>query len=640
MTNLIGHSLGRHHLLERLGEGGMATVYKAYDTRLEREVAVKVIRREAFPPQHLERILKRFEREAKVLASLTHPNIVKVLDSGEQDGTPYLVMEYIPSGTLKDRLSQHPGQPIPWKEAARLLAPVARALEHAHQHQAKIVHRDVKPSNILLTLNSTPMLSDFGIAKVLEGEETLELTGTGAGIGTPEYMAPEQATSKAVDHRADIYALGTVFYEIVTGRKPYQADTPMAVMIKKATEPLPRPTKLVPNLPDAVERILFKALAKNPADRYDDMGGFAEALEKLAEGRLPRTASLPAGSEPASVKPAGFKLRSGLVAALIVGGIGIAGVWIGFRTLNQPDGQNEAPAPTVEVTVEPSPVRAVDLSTSTPTPLPYVVPTPIDTMTSSKDRAELVYVPQGEFIMGSDPDEPYFWGAEMPRHNVYLNAFWIYRSEVTNAMYRACYDAGFCPRPEEVSSLTHESYFENEEYGDYPVIFVTHENASSYCKWAGERLPTEAEWEKAARGTDGRLFPWGNDELQSYHANFCDVGCDNPEPQEIESALDDGYRDVAPVGSFLAGTSPYGAWDMSGNVLEWVSDWYSEGYYSISPYENPAGPENGSRHPMRGGSWWSGRAGLRTSARASKSLNYSSEMVGFRCATDAPEVVE
>jgi Tol biopolymer transport system component/tRNA A-37 threonylcarbamoyl transferase component Bud32 len=274
MPDLIGLSFGRYHILEQLGEGGMATVYKAYDTRLERDVAVKVIRRGAFPPDQLTRILKRFEREAKALAQLSHPNIIGVIDYGDHEGSPYLVMPFISGGTLKQRL----GNPIPWQEAARILLPTARALKYAHGQG--VVHRDVKPSNILITLSGEPMLSDFGIAKLLESEETTALTGTGMGVGTPEYMAPEQWTGK-VTPQADIYSLGVVFYEMVTGRKPYLADTPAAILLKQATEPLPRPTQFVPDLPEAVEKVLLKALARKPEDRYADMAAFAAALEAL-----------------------------------------------------------------------------------------------------------------------------------------------------------------------------------------------------------------------------------------------------------------------------------------------------------------------------------------------------------------------
>ncbi len=633
MSNLIGQSLGRYHILEQLGEGGMATVYKAYDTRLEREVAVKIIRHGAFPPTAIEHILKRFEREARVLASLTHPNIVKVLDSGEQDGIPYLVMEFVPSGTLKEFLNRKPAQPIPWETAARLLAPIARALQYAHQHPAKIVHRDVKPSNILITKSGLPMLSDFGIAKILENEETVELTSTGTGIGTPEYMAPEQGINKAVDHRADIYALGTIFYEMVAGRKPYQADTPLAVMMMKSIEPLPRPSKFVPGLPEIIERILFKALAKDPDDRYANMSEFADALEKVAEGRLTHSSAPPTSTKPAFVASTGFKLVLGLAAGLLLCMVGIASAWISTRKLNQPVLMNEIQTPSVEIPIADNSV--LDITTPTPTEIPYIIPSPIDSMISPNDGVELVYIPEGEFIMGSNSDEPYWWGAESPKHRVFLDAFWIYRAEVTNALYRTCVEAKACPSPTNNSSRTITDYFLNTKYDNYPVIYVTYEGALSYCVWAGAYLPTEAQWEKAARGTDGRLFPWGDDAVQAYHANFCDSNCPNPSSVEVMWDLNDGYRDTAPVGSYPRGSSPFGAWDMAGNVTEWVSDWYATSYYSVSPYENPIGPLNGTKHPIRGGSWWTGAGALRPAARASKSLDYSMDMVGFRCAIDS-----
>ncbi|MCX6056699.1 MAG: serine/threonine-protein kinase, partial [Chloroflexi bacterium] len=279
MANLIGQSLGRYHILEQLGEGGMATVYKAYDTRLERDVAVKIIRKTAFSAEILEKVLARFEREAKALAKLSHPNIVKVHDYGDHEGSPYLVLEYLPGGTLRQLL----GKPIPWQEALQLLLPIARGLAYAHQRG--IIHRDVKPSNILVTESGEPLLSDFGIAKLLEIEEGQTLTGSGVGIGTPEYMAPEQGIGKGVDARADIYSLGIVLYEMVTGRKPYMAETPMAVVLKQMTDPLPRPTDFNREIPPPVEKILLKALAKKPQDRYESMNNFIQAMEICLVGK-------------------------------------------------------------------------------------------------------------------------------------------------------------------------------------------------------------------------------------------------------------------------------------------------------------------------------------------------------------------
>ena len=171
------------------------------------------------------------------------------------------------------------GSPIPYQKAAGILKQVAEALAYAHSHG--ILHRDVKPSNILLSENGEVTLTDFGIAKILETNEQGTLTETGLGVGTPEYMAPEQGLGKNVDGRADIYVLGVVFYELITGHKPYTADTPMAVIIKQINDPLPRPRDYIPLLPDQVEKLIFKALAKNPDDRYQSMDEFGKALEQL-----------------------------------------------------------------------------------------------------------------------------------------------------------------------------------------------------------------------------------------------------------------------------------------------------------------------------------------------------------------------
>ncbi len=373
---MIGQSLGRYHLLEQLGEGGMATVYKAFDTRLEREVAVKVLLQQR---QQTERFLKRFEREAKALAQLSHPNVVKVLDYGEHEGTPYLVMEYIPGGTLKQKL----GKPLPPAEAAKLLAPIARALEYAHQH--KIIHRDIKPSNILLTESGQPMLSDFGIAKMLEAEETMDLTGTGVGVGTPEYMSPEQGLGRAVDHRADNYSLGIVFYELVTGRKPYQADTPMAVVVKQIHDPLPRPKQFVKELPDTVECVILKALAKEPQDRFHDMGAFATTLENLAQGRrvsVGRVTRAPGGALRRS--PVLIAAISGL-AMLAVGVIASAIFFASGAGDRSATGQNTAEGAlagagdtaVIRMTATASPTNAPPSPTATRTPTATLMPTAI-----------------------------------------------------------------------------------------------------------------------------------------------------------------------------------------------------------------------------------------------------------------------
>jgi eukaryotic-like serine/threonine-protein kinase len=272
--SLVGKKIGRYELRQVIGTGGMATVFRAFDQRLEREVALKLFRRESFSPSVARRMLRRFDREAKALARLSHPNIVEILDYGSFEDSLFLVMKYIPGGTLKEKAEK----PFAYPQAARLLAPIARALDYAHREG--IIHRDVKPANILLTRDGDLMLSDFGIAKIMDEKLSVSLTATNVGVGTPEYMAPEQWVNK-VSPRSDIYALGIIFYELVTGAKPYAADTPAGVAIKQATEPIPDPRRFILELPDPVVHVILKALARRPEDRYESMAAFATALDKL-----------------------------------------------------------------------------------------------------------------------------------------------------------------------------------------------------------------------------------------------------------------------------------------------------------------------------------------------------------------------
>lgn len=278
MSDLIGQTIGRYHIIEQLGVGGMAIVYKAIDTRLDRSVALKVIRAENLAEAAF---VERFEREARALARLNHPNIVHINDFGELNGLPYLEMDYVPGGTLEKLL----GAMIPWSEAARFLAPVAYALDYAHQQG--VVHRDVKPSNILITQSGEPMITDFGIAKIMELDRSTLVTLPGFGVGTPEYMSPEQVMGKSIDGRSDIYSLGIVLYEMYTGHPPYRADTAIAVAVKQVHDPIPRPRRDLLPLPAPAENAVMTALAKKPEERYPNMAAFADTLEKLGKKAPP-----------------------------------------------------------------------------------------------------------------------------------------------------------------------------------------------------------------------------------------------------------------------------------------------------------------------------------------------------------------
>ena len=223
---------------------------------------------------------------------------------------------------------------------------------------------------------------------------------------------------------------------------------------------------------------------------------------------------------------------------------------------------------------------------------------------------------------------------EHPQHTVYLDDYYIDKYEVTNARYQACVDAGSCNAPRESSSYTRDRYFRNPEYADYPVIQVTWFQAEAFCAWEGGRLPTEAEWEKAARGTDGRMYPWGN-EFDGSKLNYCDANC---KFGWRDAAYNDGYADTAPVGSYPSGASPYGVMDMAGNVWEWVNDWYGEDYYSQSPSTNPQGPETGTFRVVRGGSWFNYVVGYdaRSTFRYNDSPDDWDNGYGFRCVRQPP----
>ncbi len=284
-----GAQVGPYQILEQLGQGGMATVYKAYHPALDRYVALK-----ALHPAFMEdpNFLERFRREARVVARLDHPNIVPVYDFSEHEGRPYLVMKFVEGETLKARLQRGP---LGLEEIGRIAEAVGAALTYAHEQG--VLHRDVKPSNVLLSTDGRIYLTDFGLARIAQaGESTLSSDRL---LGTPQYISPEQALGKRdLDARTDIYAFGVMLYEMLLGRVPYNADTPYAIIHDHIYAPLPRPRDLDPNLPLALERVLLKALAKQPEDRFADVPALMTALRQAlaeAEGFRAAPAEPPRG---------------------------------------------------------------------------------------------------------------------------------------------------------------------------------------------------------------------------------------------------------------------------------------------------------------------------------------------------------
>jgi len=291
MDNLQpGQMLGAYRIIGQIGQGGMATVYKAYQPSMDRNVAIKVL-----PSQLAEskEFATRFQQEARIIARLEHAHILPVFDYGESEGIAYFVMRYLEAGTLKDKMVA--GRPLPLNEIDRIFTQLADALSYAHSHG--VVHRDLKPANALVDSRGNLFLTDFGIAKILESASP-RLTQTDAIMGTPAYISPEQAQAQPVDQRSDIYSLGIILYEMVTGRVPFVADTPLAVILKHLSDPLPLPSSIKTDIPEAIEKVILKALAKNPEDRFATVAEFESAWKRALEEKdtAPRTSDSVTGA--------------------------------------------------------------------------------------------------------------------------------------------------------------------------------------------------------------------------------------------------------------------------------------------------------------------------------------------------------
>ena len=290
----------RYMLLEVLGAGGMAQVYLAHDNVLDREVALKVLREHY---AHDEGFVERFRREAKNAAALNHPSIVQVYDRGrDKDGTYYMAMEYVPGGTLKDRICQ--GRPLEPREAARIGSRVAEALSVAHDRS--IVHRDIKPQNVLLDASAEAKVADFGIARAANSET---MTETNLVLGTTAYMSPEQLRGDRVGPASDLYSLGVVLYETLTGELPFRGGDPIATAMKHINEPAPHPREANPAVPETLDTLIVRLLAKEPEERYASAEELAEDLRRIRHGLPPLAAGL--GERTTARIPQGIPQDSG-----------------------------------------------------------------------------------------------------------------------------------------------------------------------------------------------------------------------------------------------------------------------------------------------------------------------------------------
>jgi formylglycine-generating enzyme required for sulfatase activity len=538
MQDLVGKTLGKYEILEQAGHGGMAQVYMACQLGLDRPVAVKVLSSAlAADPD----FTKRFEREAQSIASLNHPNIVHVYDFGVQDGYHYLVMNYVKdSRTLGSLMAE--GAPI--DQMLDYIIQVADALDYAHQHN--ILHRDVKPGNILIDERGA-LLSDFGLVRI--GESASELTVSGVGMGTPAYMSPEQAIGEEVDHRTDIYALGVIVFQILTGKVPHEGTTPQAILIKRSVEPPPSLRELKPDLPESFEQIVQRSLARDPAERYQSAADLAEAIKRARRDLYYQNAGGPATPEmdldraedvaaaPRVEKKRPWPLIAGAMAAALVIGALLLFQLAGARDDETSDGSvvvpganpSNTPTGSVATAVEPQ-ARPTETSTPEGPALPAA--------------AGMAKIPGGTYNIGYDAAGD----AYVSPHTVELQEFWIDLYEVTNARYAAFLAETGNPPP---ASWPEGAVPAGQE--NHPVQGVTWELATAYCQWAKKRLPSEAEWEVVARGAVGWLYPWGND----------------------QHLVELPHTGTYPVGSVSDNRSPFGAFDMAGNVWEWVGETYA-----------------------------------------------------------------
>jgi formylglycine-generating enzyme required for sulfatase activity len=580
--------IGRYRLDHAIDQGGIAPVYCAYDPASGRRVAIKL-----FPAELLDDpdFMGRFNQVVQAILGFDGGIFVPVLDWGRSNGRPYIVMQCMENGTLEDRLRE---KQLSIKEAAALIARLGPPLEQAYAQG--IIHNHILPHHILFDSEDVPYVTAAAMTRLIERVPVSPARG--AARATP---AAEPASAEgSIEIKPEINSFKAALFQMFSGRLASDPGVPawQAKAVAAGED-----SGFDQGFVSSGNRFAFLRSLRHPrlliAGIMLVLVSAAIAAVWLGSRRVPASA----GSLP-SLAPS----RTSGVATQTLPALALPATSTPFQAAAAAATDPPATAIPAAATLVPEPSRSpTHLPSATPTP----VPLPGAVQISAIDGMPLVYVPAGDFTMGSNAAGG---SNEDPEHLVTLPGFWIDQTEVTNAMYALCVQAGACAAPSNLSSAARNSYFNNPDYAHYPVIFVDWDSAVAYCSWAGRRLPSEAMWEKAARGPDARLYPWGN-EL---------------DPARLNAAFESG--DTTPAGAYPAGASPYGALDMSGNVWEWVADWYGEDYYSLSPAGSPPGPESGEMRVRRGGSWDSGYAYVHTTGRGYFHPAIRGSGIGFRCA--------
>ena len=581
--------LGKYLVEAELSRDPAATRYRALDTTLGREVVLWVVDPAVTAdPARAGRIV----RQARALARLQHPHLVAVRDVGEEEGRIFIATTPVQGHSLAVELARL-GR-LPWVEALAILAPVADALDTLHQQG--VVHGDLKPENVVLDPERGAMLAGLEVARLTGGPRAVE----------PAYAAPEVQAGAEPSPASDLYALGRIAQEMLGETS---AEVNAVVQWALAQEPGARPLSA-----DA----FIAALRRCATAPAEGAAPAAEAIAPILEAERPSYTTQMLRDKEAK-QNRNFRTCAGCFAVVAAAIMILIGV-VQFQSWQQERRWERtraflAPTWTAE-------------ARATRTAAPQATQTAVARATQTAEQLKLseaalaarpVFIPAGEFLMGAAAGDAEATDAEKPQHTLYLDAYRIDRVEVTNAMYAACVQAGACSDRHNSRSYSRDNYYDNPEYANYPVILVSWDEARAYCRWAGGRLPTEAEWEKAVRGTDGRKYPWGNEA---------------PDCNRLNYTGENGrcVGDTTAVGAYPSGASPYGLLDMAGNVSEWVADWYDENYYASSSAKNPTGPASGQEHVMRGGSWGVTQADVRAAHRSGGPPEMAMEILGFRCA--------